>query len=340
MREWVLQSAEGWVRDFHLDGFRLDAIHAIYDDGAHPILRVFNERVHAAHPGAIVIAESGLNDPKVTRPAAAGGFGFDAAWADDLHHSLRTLLTGDIEGYYAEFGSVADLAKTYVRPFLHDGTYSTFRGKRFGAPALDRAPEEFVVFGQDHDQVGNRALGDRLPAEVRRLMAFAYLLSPFTPMLFMGEEHAEEAPFQFFADHIDEDIATATREGRRREFASFAAFAGEEVPDPSDPATFERSKLTRRGDDPTLRELYRELIALRAQLPAGDAVPVFDEQARWLRVRRGSYELCLHVDREREGAVPLEREGGELVLATHPDGTRLERDRVVLPPLAGALISL
>ena len=237
------------MRDFHVDGLRLDAIHAIYDTGATPIMAQLAERVHAARAGALVIAESGLNDPKVIRPREQGGFGHDAQWADDFHHALRVLLTGDRDGYYEEFGSVADLAKAFRRPFVHDGQYSTFRKRRFGAPADDRPPSQFVVFDQNHDQVGNRAFGDRLPAELRPLAAFCTLLSPFTPMLFMGEEYGEPAPFQFFSDHIDEEIAVATRDGRRREFAAFAQFAGEQVPDPQDPATFERSKLTRERDE-------------------------------------------------------------------------------------------
>jgi hypothetical protein len=252
----VLQSAEGWIADFHVDGLRLDAIHAVYDTSARPVLREIASRVHARDHRAVVIAESGMNDPAVTRPVSEGGLGHDAAWADDLHHAIRTLLTGDREGYYEEFGDVADLVKCLRRPFLHDGTYSSFRRKRFGAPAGDRPPEQFVVFTQNHDQVGNRAFGDRLPVEVRPLAALVTLLSPFTPMLFQGEEHGETAPFQFFTDHIDEEIAVATREGRRREFA---AFAGEEVPDPQDPATFERSKLTRTGEPAGMRELYRDL---------------------------------------------------------------------------------
>jgi maltooligosyltrehalose trehalohydrolase len=157
VREWVLQSAEGWLRDFHVDGLRLDAIHAIHDTGAMPIMARLAERVHAARAGALVIAESGLNDPSVIRPRELGGFGHDAQWADDFHHALRVLLTGDSDGYYAEFGAVADLAKAFRRPFVHDGQYSTFRKRRFGAPADDRPPAQFVVFDQNHDQVGNQS---------------------------------------------------------------------------------------------------------------------------------------------------------------------------------------
>ncbi len=180
-------------------------------------------RVHAIDPGAFVIAESGLNDPRVMRPSERGGYGCDGAWADDFHHALRTLVTGERDGYYEEFGRVGQLAKAFHRPFVHDGGYSSFRKRRFGAPAGDVPPERFVVFCQDHDQVGNRAFGDRLPPEARPLAAFCTLLSPFAPMLFMGEEYGEDAPFQFFSDHIDKRIAEATRRGRREEFAAFAS---------------------------------------------------------------------------------------------------------------------
>jgi maltooligosyltrehalose trehalohydrolase len=335
VREWVLQSAEGWIRDFHVDGLRLDAIHAIHDGSAHPILRVLAERLHARRSSALVIAESGRNDPVVIRPTRDGGLGHDAVWADDFHHALHTLLTGEREGYYEEFGRVAQLAKAFRRPHVHDGQYSTFRRRRFGAPAPDRLPEQFVVFDQNHDQVGNRALGDRLPRELQPLAAFTTLLSPFTPMLFMGEEYGERAPFQFFTDHIDEEIATATREGRRREFAAFAAFAGEAVPDPQDPATFERSKLTREADD-AIAALYRRLLSMRRELPAGeDATAIdFDEHSRWLRVRRGPFVLAFNfADRETRVTVgDVER----VELATHD--ARLDGADVVLPARAGALL--
>jgi maltooligosyltrehalose trehalohydrolase len=334
VREWVLQSAEGWVRDFHVDGLRLDAIHAIYDTSAVPIMAALAERVHAARPGGLVIAESGLNDPQVIRPSERGGFGHDAQWADDFHHALRVLLTGDTGGYYEEFGAVADLAKAFRRPFVHDGQYSTFRKRRFGAPAGDRPPAQFVVFDQNHDQVGNRAFGDRLPAQARPLAAFCTLLSPFTPMLFMGEEYGEPAPFQFFSDHIDEEIATATRDGRRREFAAFAEFAGEQVPDPQDPATFERSKLTRARDE-GVAQLFARLLRVRRQLPDDEVVTDHDEEARWLVVDRGPYRLACNFSDVAQ-AVPAGGRG-EVVLATD-DGARLSDDAVVLAPLSGALV--
>jgi maltooligosyltrehalose trehalohydrolase len=260
-------------------------------------------------------------------------WGCDAVWADDFHHALRVLLTGDREGYYAEFGTVADLAKAFRRPHVHDGTYSTFRRRRFGAPAADVAPERFVVFSADHDQVGNRAYGDRLPDDVRPLAALCTLLSPFTPMLFQGEEHGEQAPFQFFSDHIDEDIATATREGRRREFD----FHGRELPDPQDPATFEASKLTRSGEPPGLRELYAELLRVRRELPPGDADAIdHDEHAGWLRVRRGGFLLVANFSR-KPSHVPLEQTAETVVAAGH---VTLEPGYVVLTALSGALLRI
>ena len=338
VREWVLQSAEGWLRDFHVDGLRLDAIHAVYDTGALPIMAQLADRVHAARPGALVIAEAGLNDPKVIRPRELGGFGHDAQWADDFHHALRVLLTGDRGGYYEEFGLVADLAKAFRRPFVHDGRYSTFRKRRFGAPAHDCPPEQFVVFDQNHDQVGNRAFGDRLAPEARPLAAFCTLLSPFTPMLFMGEEYGEPAPFQFFCDHIDEEIATATREGRRREFAAFAEFAGEEVPDPQDPATFQRSKLTRERDD-ALADLYARLLRVRRELPDDEVAVEHDEDARWLTVDRGPYRLACNFAEQAQG-VPIGEGRESIVLATAGGGeeAQLRGGDVLLAPRSGALV--
>ncbi|MGZ4267612.1 MAG: malto-oligosyltrehalose trehalohydrolase [Solirubrobacteraceae bacterium] len=336
VRAWVLQSAEGWVRDFHIDGLRLDAIHAIYDSSPNHVLAELADRVHRARVGGgdvLVIAESGLNDPKVMRPRRRGGWGHDAAWADDFHHALRALLTGERGGWYEEFGQVAQLAKAYGRPHVYDGTYSSFRMRRFGAPAADLPVEQFVVFCQNHDQVGNRAFGDRLPARARPLAAFATLLSPFVPMLFMGEEHGERAPFQFFSDHIDRRIADATRDGRRREFAAFAEFAGEEVPDPQDPATFERSKLTRRGS-PKLRTLYRALLTARRELPHGDVDGVaFDEERKWLCVRRGPYTLAMNFA-SRAQDVPVT--ASEIVVATHP--VEPGGDVLRLPARAGAMV--
>ncbi|HEY6775668.1 MAG TPA: malto-oligosyltrehalose trehalohydrolase [Thermoleophilaceae bacterium] len=321
VREWALQSAAGLMRDYHLDGLRLDAVHAIIDTSPRHLLSELASRVNG-----LVILETNRNDPRAVRD-----LGPDAQWADDFHHALRVLLTGEQEGYYRDFGDVEQLAKAFHRPFVYDGVWSEVRRRRVGAPADDLAPEQFVVFSQNHDQVGNRAFGDRMPAEARPLAAFCTLLSPFTPLLFMGEEYGEEAPFQFFTDHIEKRIARATIEGRRKEFAAFAAF-GEELPDPQAPETFERSKLTRR-EDPALTSLYRQLLRARRELSRDDPETAFDEAERWLRVRRGRCELAMNFGGEPR-RVPVA--GGEIVLATHT--SELDDGAVVLPPLAGALI--
>jgi maltooligosyltrehalose trehalohydrolase len=320
VREWICQSAEQWVRDFHVDGLRLDAVHALRDSSAEHIVAAIARRVHAANPHALVIAESGLNDPKVVRP---DGWGCDAAWADAFHHALHVALTGETDGWYAEFADIGTLVKAFHRPHVHDGTYSSFRERRFGAPADEIAPERFVVFASNHDQVGNRAFGDRPPAATRPLGALLTCLAPFTPMLFQGEEYGERAPFQFFSDHIDAAIAEATRDGRRREFAAFASFE-REVPDPQDPQTFERSKLTREGEPEGLRELYAAALALRGELAGAEASAEVD--GRRLTVRRGPYRILANFS---DAPWPLD---GEPVL------TAGEVRDGALAPLAGAVV--
>jgi maltooligosyltrehalose trehalohydrolase len=331
VREWAIQNACFWVRDLHVDGLRLDATHAILDESPRHVLEELAARVRATRPDALVMVESARNDPRAIRPAEVGGHGADAVWADDFHHALTVLLTGEREGYYRDFGSVADLAKAFARPFVYDGRWSDVRARRVGAPAGDRPPEQFVVCSQNHDQVGNRALGDRLPARARPLAALCTLLSPFTPLLFMGEEYGEQAPFQYFTDHTDKRLIEATRRGRRREFAAFARFGGD-LPDPQDRATFERSRLTRRHDA-GLEQLYRELLRLRARLPRDAAEPSFDEEARWLVVRRGSFELACNFG---PGPARVPVEGRELVLAT--EAAELSGGELALPGLAGAVL--
>jgi maltooligosyltrehalose trehalohydrolase len=257
VREWAIQNAEQWIRDYHVDGLRLDAVHAIFDDSPTHICAELKQRVG----GALVISEMEVDD---WRPIDE--WGHDAQWADRSHHELHVLLTGEQEGYYRGYGSVAGLA-------------DDLQGQ-------GHEPKRLVVCAQNHDQVGNRALGDRLPPEALRVAAAVTLFSPCTPLLFMGEEYLERRPFQFFTDHIDPAIAEATREGRRKEFESFSSFSGEDVPDPQAVETFLRSKLEPSEPDP----LYRELLELRTRLPReleADA----DEDAKTLRLRRGDVEL-------------------------------------------------
>jgi maltooligosyltrehalose trehalohydrolase len=263
VREWAIQNAEQWVRDFRIDGLRLDATHAVFDDSDVHVLAELAERVKTAGPGSLVVAEMAIGD---RRPIEE--WGHDAQWADELHHALHVLLTGEREGYYRPYGKVRQVASALEDP----------------------ARERLVVFGQNHDQVGNRAIGDRLPPPLARISAACVLLSPHVPLLFMGEEYGETAPFRFFTDHDDPAIAEATRAGRRKEFKRFAAFAGEEVPDPQALDTFERSRLDRSAADPEVRAFYAELLRLRRALPPGLDTDV-DERRRVLRLRRGDVEL-------------------------------------------------
>ena len=268
VREWATQNAEQWVRDYRIDGLRLDATHAIFDSSKQHIMVELAQRVRIAKPGALVIAEMQVGD---RRPIEE--WSHDAQWADEFHHALHVLLTGEREGYYRPFGKVADLARAYE----------------------EQPSERLVIFAQNHDQVGNRAQGDRLPPAVRRLAAACLLLAPQVPLLFMGEEYGETAPFQFFTDHDDPAIAKATREGRRKEFAKFSGFRGE-VPDPQARATFERSRLHPEAGDPELRAFYAELIRLRRTLPRRIETDA-DERRRVLRVRRGERELVVDFER-------------------------------------------
>ena len=268
VREWAIQNAELWVREYGIDGLRLDAVRSVEDDSGRHVLAELAERVRAASPHALVISEVCAPDFRALRD-----WKHDAMWLDGLHHALHVALTGERDGYYADFdGSMASIAAELLRP----------EGARI------------VAYAQNHDQIGNRALGDRLPAAKRRLAAAVVLFSPFTPLLFQGEEYGETAPFQYFTDHIDPVIADATREGRRREFARFAGFSGE-LPDPQDEATFERSRLTPGEPE----ELYARLLRLRRELPR-ELEAACDEQARTLELRRGRATLVRRL-RQRDG---------------------------------------
>jgi maltooligosyltrehalose trehalohydrolase len=302
VRRFFLGNALQWLDDFHLDGLRLDAIDAIKDQSAYPFLRELADVAHA-RAGEVgrpfyLIAESDLNDAKVIRPAEECGYGMDAQWSDDFHHALHVLLTGERGGYYADFGGVTDLAQAFREAFVYAGKYSVHRKRRHGNRALPAEGRRFVVCAQNHDQVGNRATGDRLghivSYEGQKLAAAAVLLSPFVPLLFMGQEYGEPQPFQYFTSHGDPGLIAAVREGRRAEFASFA-WQGE-VPDPDDPATFHRSTLTHReredGPHGTLWRFYQELLRLRRTLPALAALDLnslavtYNEEAKTLAVRR------------------------------------------------------
>jgi maltooligosyltrehalose trehalohydrolase len=277
VREWAIQNAELWVGGYHVDGLRLDATHTVFDERHPHVLAELATRVREVNPRALVIAEMETGD---LRPIDE--WGHDAQWADELHHAVHVLLTGEHEGYYEHYGKVADVARELERS----------QGRRL------------VVCAQNHDQVGNRAFGDRLRGDKLRLAAFCSILSRGTPLLFMGEEYDEGRPFNFFTDHIDPEIARATREGRRREFARFAAFAGEDVPDPQELATFERSKLDRSSADRGHRAYYEALLRLRRRLPEAPFETQVDEDRRLLHARRGDVRLVMNFSDQRVDDVP------------------------------------
>jgi len=293
VRRFVVDNALMWVRDYHLDGLRLDAVHAILDQSPLHVLEQLAAEVHAARPAALLIAESDANDPRLVRPSDAGGYGLDGVWSDDWHHSVHALVTGERLGYYADFGSVEQLAKALRQAWVYDGVYSQNRGRTRGRSAAGVPSQRFVIATQNHDQVGNRAAGDRLAAGLEGAAALL-LTSQFTLLLFQGQEWAASAPFLYFTDFSDRQLATAVREGRRREFEAFG-WNPDEVPDPNDPQTFERSKLDwDEIDEPAHRAMldrYRALLALRRRLPAftapvGEDVDVSIDGSGGIRFRR------------------------------------------------------
>jgi maltooligosyltrehalose trehalohydrolase len=273
VRQFFISNALYWIMEYHIDALRIDAIHGIFDFSAKHFLKELAEAVHnqaeLIKRNVNVIAESDLNDAKVINPAQIGGYGLDAQWNDDFHHALHTLITGEATGYYQDFGTVEHLARAFREGFVYSGQYSKYRQHRHGNYSKDRATSQFIVFSQNHDQVGNRAMGDRLsktqPFEKLKLAAAVVLLSPFIPLIFMGEEYSEMASFKYFVSHSDKKLIKAVRNGRRREFASFAW--KKILPDPQAEDTFFDSKvntsLSQAGVHKTLFEFYKHLIGFR-----------------------------------------------------------------------------
>ena len=311
VRWFFIHSALQWVDEFHFDGLRVDAVHAIVDHSAEPFLQDLCDAVRkrAAQLGRRIytIAESDLNDPRVISPKDEFGLGFDTQWMDDYHHSLHTLLTGEQDGYYAGFPlKVSNLARILTDGYLYIGQHSAYRGRKYGLKPKTRNGAQFVVSIQNHDQVGNRMLGDRIAAIVShdkaRLAAAATILSPFIPMLFMGEEYGEKRPFQYFTSHSDPDLIEAVRKGRREEFDDFA-WQGE-APDPHAQETFDNSKLDwssrERAEHQSMWKFYRELLALRRDVPAlrslnlDSVQPTAFDDKGVLLVRRGDVLLAFN----------------------------------------------
>jgi malto-oligosyltrehalose trehalohydrolase len=355
VRAFIVGNALMWLRDYHIDGLRLDAVHALADHRALPLLEELAAATDAlaARLGRelVLIAESDLNDPRLVTAREAGGTGLAAQWSDDFHHALHAALTGERQGYYADFGSLAVLAQTLTRVFRHDGSWSSFRGRSHGRPVdrLRTPAHRFLGYLQDHDQIGNRATGDRIadliPDGLLRVGAGLVLTAPFTPMLFMGEEWGADTPWQYFTNHEEAWLADAVREGRRQEFAAHGWAAGD-VPDPEDLQTFLRSRLdwTQPASEPHagLLAWYRELIALRRARPELteprlDQVAVrYDEDARWLVMTRGRLLVVASLG----GApllVPLPEPPTAILAASRP-GVVLSDTGVTMPGASLAVL--
>jgi maltooligosyltrehalose trehalohydrolase len=355
VRRYVIDNALGWLRDYHVDGLRLDAVHAIVDRRAIPLLEELAGEVGALAAGVrrplSLIAESDLNDPKLITSREAGGDGLTAQWCDDLHHALHVALTGETQGYYADFAAPGALETTLRRAFFHAGTWSSFRGRSHGRPVdVRRTPaSRFVCYLQNHDQVGNRAQGDRLSATVDPGLlacgAAIVFCSPYTPMVFMGEEWAASTPWQFFASFPDPELAEAVRHGRRAEFAAHG-WGEAEVPDPISPETVRRSTLdwaeVAEPAHQSMLELYRALIALRRQYPelADPRLDRFNVGGgpgeRWLVLYRGELRLAVNLADEWDN-VRLDRPIGSVLLAS----TKVSHSGCVLelPPESFALVT-
>lgn len=302
VRRFFIENALYWISEFHIDALRLDAIHAIVDLSARRFLEELTERVAALSLSlgrkVHIIAENDRNDARSLAPREVGGFALDAQWNDDFHHAVHALVTGERDGYYQDFGDIDHLAKACREGFVYSGQYSAFRRRRQGSSSAETPCYQFVVFSQNHDQVGNRAQGDRLsqflPFETLKLVAGIVLLSPFVPLLFMGEEYGERSPFQYFVSHGDSELVERVRQGRRKEFERFS-WPGD-IPDPASEDTFMRSKLhweaRDEGQHRTLLLLYTELLRLRKTMPAllnpsktTSKVQVFQPHA--LKIERG-----------------------------------------------------
>jgi maltooligosyltrehalose trehalohydrolase len=352
VRRFVIDNALMWLRDYHCDGLRLDAVHAIVDHSATHILEELAVEVAAlaAHAGRplFLVAESDLNDPRFVRSRDAGGYGLRAAWADEWHHALHATLTGDTSGYYADFGPLPLLAKALRQAWVYDGTYSRYRQRVFGRPPAGLDGSQFVVATQNHDQVGNRAAGDRssaLMSDGRLRVAAALLLtSPFVPLLFQGEEWGAATPFQYFTGHEDPGLGAAVSQGRRSEFSGFG-WDPADVPDPQDPATFERSRLDwaeiHSERHAGLLAWYRRLIALRREIPAltdsrpGRTETDCDSGTGWLVVRRGPITVVANLG---AGAWTFPAEPAAGLLAVSDPRVELAGQGLVLPPDTVAIL--
>jgi len=355
VRRFFCDNALMWFRDYHVDALRLDAVHAYRDNSAINIMEQLAREVKIleAQIGRhlSIIAESDLNDTRVIQPWEVGGYGIHAQWSDDFHHALHSIITGEKDSYYADYKTLSDLAQTIQQGFLYAGRYSEFRQRCHGRPVKNMAGYRFVSYMQNHDQIGNRALGQRIHhlANLNRVKIGAALLltSPFIPMLFQGEEWASSSPFLYFTGYNDPTLADAVREGRRKDFIEYG-WNPTDVPDPQDSATFEASKLkwNEIGTEPhaSMLDWYRKLIRLRKTLPClrdGDLNVLniqHDENAQWLIIERGFITIVVNFATQPRQIPIKEHRPKKLLLASHPD-SQIHDHQINLPPESVVILS-
>jgi maltooligosyltrehalose trehalohydrolase len=351
VRRFFADNALMWLRDYHFDGLRLDAVHAFQDHSAVHFLEQLSKETEAlsAQLGRhlVLIAESDLNDPRVVKSRDAGGYGINAQWSDDLHHALHAVITGEQAGYYEDFGSFEQLATALRSAFVYSGDYSDFRQRRHGRPATNLPGSRFLAYSQNHDQVGNRAMGERLSQLTslgrQKIAAAVVLTSPFVPMLFQGEEFSASTPFLFFSNH-HADLGQQISAGRRKEFAAFG-WNPADIPDPQDRESFCRSKLkwheAAEGAHTEMLAWYQRLIHLRANCPGltdGDMQRVeteYNEQAGWFVMRREKVQLACNLG-EAMQPIPLRAQPAEII--SSEEGWQVDKDVIRLPAEAAAVV--
>ena len=355
VRHFFIDNALMWLRDYHFDGLRLDAIHAIYDQSAMPFLSQLTNEVQIletqTRKSFTLVAESDLNDTRILSPSIYGGLGFHSQWSDDFHHALHALLTGERTGYYTDFGQLAHMAKAMTHGFVYDGCYSNFRQRNHGSRTYGLKGRQLLAYSQTHDQVGNRARGERLSqllnADQLKIAAALVLTSPFVPMIFQGEEWAASSPFLYFTDHQEPALAKAVKEGRQREFAAFG-WSPQQVPDPQAFTSFECSKLQwQECTEPqhaSMRDWYKAIIKLRRSHPslqndALEGVQVeYSEDQKWLKVLRGMMAMFYNFSDRTQQIECGQCLTMNILLKSHPN-IRLQGESITLPAMSTAILS-
>jgi maltooligosyltrehalose trehalohydrolase len=354
VRRFLIDNALMWLRDYHIDGLRLDAVHAFNDRSAIHFLEQLTHEVKMLEAGLgkhfVLIAESDLNDPRIVKAEEAGGYGLDAQWSDDFHHALFALISGEQDGYYADFGSVAALAKALKCVFVYDGIYSEHRGRNHGRQVIGLSGHRFVGFVQNHDQIGNRAKGERISHEAgvgrAKVAAALVLTAPFVPMLFQGEEFGASSPFLYFTNYDDPELGRLISEGRKKEFVAFG-WDPDSIPDPQAEETFTRSKLdwSELTEEPhaSLLQWHKDLIRLRrsrAEFTDGNLNVVkvrFSEEAQWLVLERGRLRTACNLG---QAAVELEIGSGARLLLASDESIAMDGTNLKLGPDSVAVLSL